>query len=388
MIDREREAERLEFLHSLEIPDSGEEARFTELVAAICKVPVAMISLVDKNRQWFKARIGFSRRETSLEESICFFAILDADVTVIPDISADERTRGMALSEDGAPLRFYTGAPLVSLGHMAIGTLCILDTSPRQLTDLQQRALRVLADQVMAQIELRAAMLKSKRALESKQTRLEVVEEEKEELQQNLNGQEMLNQEIDHRVKNSLQLVTSMLRFQANKADSEDIQKALEAVQNRVAAIASVHAELDRSSETDRINLSSYVTNLAADLALSTPGNIQIRAAVEPMTIATSKATSVAIIVNEFVANSVKYAFPDHRAGTISVTIGRSGETVVFQLRDDGIGYSGGFDSPSPKGLGMRIMEAAARQLDSKLRFGEEEKGTVLTIRFSAEALR
>src|SRR5215475_7955315 len=149
--------QRLETLRGYEILDTEPEASFddlTLLASYVCQTPVALISLIDADRQWFKSKVGVSVSETSRDIAFCASAILQPDVFIVPDASMDERFAENPLVAADPRIRFYAGATLMADGH-ALGTLCVLDRVPRQLTEEQVEALRALRRQVLAQLELR-----------------------------------------------------------------------------------------------------------------------------------------------------------------------------------------------------------------------------------------
>ena len=157
------ETERLAALHDAELLDSGPEIRFddiTRLAARIAEVPISLVSLVDKSRQWFKAKTGIEACETAREISFCGHAVCQPDeVFEIPDASADPRFRDNPLVTGEPRIRFYLGVPLRTEPGIAIGTLCVIDRQPRTLTEEQRALLRALADQVCSLVELRIANL-------------------------------------------------------------------------------------------------------------------------------------------------------------------------------------------------------------------------------------
>ena len=149
---------RLAALGRFEVLDTEPEPEFddlTRLASQICGTPIALISLVDKDRQWSKSRVGLSVSETSRDVSFCAHAILGSDVFVVPDASADPRFSVNPLVLEEPKLRFYAGAPLVTSDGYAVGTLCVFDRVPRELSEAQIEALRALSRQVIAQLELR-----------------------------------------------------------------------------------------------------------------------------------------------------------------------------------------------------------------------------------------
>ncbi len=156
-----REEQRLAALADFEVLDTPREPEFDEVAALaseICGTPIAVVNLIAERRQFFKAEVGLGVRETPLETSFCVHAILEQDFLVVPDASKDARFEGNPLVTGKPHLRFYAGALLKTSHGIPIGTVCVLDFEPRDLTDLQRRTLRTLARQVMAQLELRRAL--------------------------------------------------------------------------------------------------------------------------------------------------------------------------------------------------------------------------------------
>lgn len=151
------EDDRLSALRRYDILDTPPEGVFDDLVwlaAKICDVPMAALSLVDTNRQWFKSMIGLSARETSRDVAFCAHAILDDAPLVVNDATDDPRFADNPLVHASPRLRFYAGMPLHGSGHK-LGTLCVIDQIPRELTDLQLKALEILSRQVETQLEVR-----------------------------------------------------------------------------------------------------------------------------------------------------------------------------------------------------------------------------------------
>lgn len=152
------DARRLKVLWQYEVLDTVPEEIFddlTELASAICESPIALISLVDESRQWFKSKVGLTASETSRDASFCAHAIMQPDLFIVPDAMKDGRFKDNPLVVADPKIRFYAGAPLVTPDGHALGTLCVLDKRPRELTAAQERALRVLARLVVTQLELR-----------------------------------------------------------------------------------------------------------------------------------------------------------------------------------------------------------------------------------------
>lgn len=156
------EPERVAALQRYHILDTTPEAALEELVqlaSTICAAPIALISLVDTSRQWFKARVGLAVEETARNVSFCAHAIGSDELFVVPDALEDPRFADNPLVLSDPYIRFYAGAPLTSPEGLRLGTLCVIDRRPRVLDSTQRYALLALARQVMFHLELRRQII-------------------------------------------------------------------------------------------------------------------------------------------------------------------------------------------------------------------------------------
>jgi GAF domain-containing protein len=163
------EPERLAELHDFEILDTGSEEVFdsiTLLASHICGTPIALITLIDSDRQWFKSKVGITLSETSRDIAFCAHTIMTEELFILPDASKDKRFAQHPLVRSHPRIRFYAGAPLVTRNHHALGTLCVIDRVPRKLSREQEQALRALSRQVMAQLESRRQIKEMQRRLQ------------------------------------------------------------------------------------------------------------------------------------------------------------------------------------------------------------------------------
>ncbi len=347
---------RLEILRSYGVLDTERERDFDDVVSLaskLCETPVSLISLVDENRQWMKAAIGVNWTETPMEQAICAHAILSDGYFEVNDTLADPRTADNPLvaAADGA--RFYAGAALVSPEGLPLGTLCVLDHKPRQLTELQRETLQVLARQVMAQLEMRRALAAA----------------------------EALRHEVDHRVKNSLQSLSALAGIKARFARSDEARQALGQLQKRIHTVAMLHEQLYKTDAGSMVDLGKYMENIAKYLGAQAPANVALRCQARSISVPSDQAAAVGTLLNEFVANSLKHAFPNGRSGAVTMTLTRDAEgNAVITAEDDGVGMPE--EAVESQGLGMQIMQATASQLGGALEMTGGKDGLKARVSF------
>jgi diguanylate cyclase (GGDEF)-like protein len=183
----ETEEARLDALHRYDILDTDAEQAYddiTQIASFIAQTPIALISLVDGERQWFKSRVGLPVSQTSRDDAFCAHALLDADQPlIVPDALKDERFADNPLVTGDPDIRFYAGAPLVTPDHHALGTLCVIDRRPREMTSEQMRALTALSRQVVAQLELRRQSAELRRTSAEREVYLSQLENYQQKLE-------------------------------------------------------------------------------------------------------------------------------------------------------------------------------------------------------------
>lgn len=199
---------------------------------------------------------------------------------------------------------------------------------------------------------------------------------------------ELLLREVNHRVANSLALVSALARLQANAVTDEGAKFALQEMQARIAAVAGIHRRLYTSADVRVVDMDAYLSSLAQEL------NEAMSAETKPhpilldvetgMQVATDKAVSLGVVVTELITNAYKYAYPDGAQGNIRLMLHRAeGDRLVLRVEDDGVGWRGE-DKPKGTGVGTRIIKAMAATLKASLSYDQGERGTRVIIELPA----
>jgi signal transduction histidine kinase len=266
---------RLEALSAHAILDTLPEQDFddvTQLASFICGVPIALVSLVDRERQWFKSRVGLDATETPRDLAFCAHAILQDDVFVVPDSHQDERFHDNPLVTGGPRVRFYAGTPLKSESGHSLGTLCIIDHEPRKLTAEQARVLRRLGRQVEVQLRLRLRIREAQRLeAESRSQRdaLTRVQRQKDELVQ-------LVMRDFHTPLSSIQSNASFIQYLINLPErvcgaAREIRDAAESMQRMVANL--LEASRDEAPvqlQATQFDVCALLSEVTRDFSLRT----------------------------------------------------------------------------------------------------------------------
>ena len=350
-----QEAERLRELRRYDILDTDRERAFDEIVelaAQLCDAPVSVVNFIDEGRQWFKAEVGLGVRSTPIDTSLCGHVILQGDFVEIPDTLADERMADNPLCTSDPGFRFYAGAILKGANGLPLGTLCVLDHKPRVLSAKQRKVIEVLSHQVMRELDLRLS----------------------------LERERVLRREIDHRVKNSLASIGSLLSMKARTAPDENVRLALEDASLRIRSLSSLHAELHDLEHGQSVNLTSLFQRVSADLEQLLPDETALSVLVRGGQATPQLANSLLLIVNEFVSNSVKHGL-GAAGGKIEIVIATSGDDWSILCRDDGTaGERDAERAASASGLGTRVINSLATSLGASLEWHAEGKGMELRL--------
>jgi two-component sensor histidine kinase len=268
--------------------------------------------------------------------------------------------------------RFRTPALLQEHGiHRAMNVILQGDGQPYGVLEVDSRSEEKFVEQDLAFLQGAANILGM--AIERQR--------HEERLKSALERHQFLLKEMNHRVQNSLTIVGSMLRLQASDVKDPVLTQYLEEASNRVTAVARAHDLLSRAPNIERMDVGEFVKAVCKDLAVSMPTfqvSTQIQGGIE---IATDRAISCALIVNELITNAVKYGYKGETGGKLAVSVASAGEQHFnIGVRDEGAGLPDGFDPGSAKSLGMRIINSFCKQLNGHLSVRRRSPGTEFII--------
>ena len=330
----ENEEDRLKALDSYEILDSLPQKDYddiTRLASEICNTPISLISFVDAERQWFKSRFGLDATETPKEYAFCAHAILEPDkVFVVHDATKDKRFQNNPLTTGHPKVVFYTGVPLVNQEGHALGTLCVIDNKPKELTANQIDALKTLANQVMAQLELR---------LKVKELNTLALE-----LQKSNEYLERFALMASHDIKSpltSIMLTGQLLKAKYHSQLDEKGNQMLDIVNSSASSLLKFlnqMLEYSKSYKTlaqkkDEICLNDLIQEVLK--LVSIPDSFRVETPEDLLYIRTSAIALEQILIN-LLNNAVRYN--DKDAGFIRLTFEEKADCYQFRISDNGVG--------------------------------------------------
>ncbi|TFF34643.1 GAF domain-containing sensor histidine kinase [Mucilaginibacter psychrotolerans] len=313
------------------LPESDFE-ELTLLASEICQTPIALISLLDDKRQWFKSIVGFDAKETPKEQAFCAHAIMGNEVMVVPDARKDARFASNPLVTDSPNVVFYAGVPLINAEGYALGSLCVIDTEPKELSAQQLGALKTLGKQVLAQFELRRKLANLQRANDAL-------------LETNAFIQKFATTAA-HDIKNPLSsmLLTSQAMHMRLVRSGDDKSRGLAEI--NIASTKKLLKMVDEMLEYSSapallltnqkcIDLNTLLRNVIGLINL--PAKLQINLPAAKAAITCSAVALEQIFIN-LLTNAIRYN--DKAEGIISIKFLDEGNHYHFKVIDNGMGIA------------------------------------------------
>lgn len=335
----DNEKERLAALLSYKVLDTGFDKTYddlTQLASDICGTPIALISLIDTNRQWFKAKVGIEAGETPRDWAFCAHALLQDDVLVVEDTFEDERFVDNPLVLNDPSIRFYAGAQIRTQEGYVLGTVCAIDRIPRQLTAYQLNALKVLAKQVMTHFELPIIFGQ--------------LQKHAVKLQEMNAARDKLFAILSHDLRAPLGGILGLSEVLLEDMDSQPVDVSKELVTEIHDASQQSLALLDNILrwtllESGKVNFTPMtipligvvqkVTRLLSPLALKKKVNLHVDCP-EHLFVSADQ-DMLASILQNLLANAIKFT---PAQGDIHLTATEAKRQVVIRVKDSGVGMS------------------------------------------------
>ncbi|MBN2245311.1 MAG: GAF domain-containing protein [Candidatus Aminicenantes bacterium] len=347
-----------------------------------------IIFLLDekKNRLNFKAASGVYAANIprdislSLGQGMVGQAALSGKVMVSGDVSKDPYFIRLEAEFTKSEL----SVPIKTMDKI-IGVLDIQSDKLKAFDESDIAAMKTLSTQIAHAIE-NANLYEhaQKEIIERKKTEKTLLKREKQ-IKASLEEKEVLLKEIHHRVKNNMQIISSLLRLQTEKIKDKTMQNMFIESQNRIQSMALIHETLYKSKDLARIDFHDYLKRLTSSLSVlfqKNPEDIQINYNIKNVHLDINQAIPCGLLINELITNSLKHAFPDGGSGTVDVHMSKKpGGRFSLMIQDSGIGLPDGIDLNHNETLGMQLISGLISQLNGKIQL-HREKGTKYTIEF------
>ena len=330
----ENEEDRLAALKSYNILDSAEEQDFDELTilaSAVCQTPIALISLIDDKRQWFKSHPGVPQTETPKELAFCAHTIVSTnDIMVVNDARKDDRFANNPLVTGDTKVIFYAGVPLVNEDGFALGSLCVIDHQHKELTETQTAALKIIAKQVINKLELRRKAI--------------VLEKINQDLRDaNIFIQKFASMAA-HDLKNplsSISLSSQALKVRIKKLQDDGCERLVDlniTSTKRLLTLIDEMLEYSKNPATlvnkkQRVFLNDILNNIISTLTV--PNDFTINIPQESYQLNTS-VVALEQIFSNLINNAIRYN--DKKSGAININFTQDDDFYRFEIADNGIG--------------------------------------------------
>ena len=331
----QNEAARQQALDELQILDTLEEQVYDDLTliaTQICQTPIALVSLIDRDRQWFKSHHGLDARETPRELAFCAHAILDDHVFVVEDTLKDERFHDNPLVTSGPNMKFYAGAPLILRNNIRVGTLCVIDDHARSFSEKQRQTLEALARQVVSQLELRLQLQALTRLDHAKDEFISIVNHELRTPLTSVYGSLALlrNQVTGDIPPQSMQLVDVAYRNSERLLnivnDILDVAKLEAGKMEMHMSPFEVQPFLQKAIDLNRPYCEAYGCNLELRLApIDSDNSVRVK----------GDENRLLQVMNNLISNAAKFT---HASDTVEVFFTQKGDQVHIGVTDHGSG--------------------------------------------------
>ncbi|MFA9213851.1 MAG: ATP-binding protein [Candidatus Methylacidiphilales bacterium] len=335
---------RLEKLLSYNILDTPEENDFDELVnlaSRICKTPISLISLIDDKRQWFKAHYGLAERETPKDISFCQHAIKDEQLFIVNDALLDARFSDNPLVLGAPDIRFYAGMPLTTTDGFNLGTLCVIDTVPRILSEEQKESLRIISKQVTKQLDLKISIQKER------ELNL-ILNKNQAELQEANSAKDKLFGIVAHDLRAPINNIKAMLSlYEKGDIDEQELKEFLSNLSAKVNETTEMLENLLSWAKSQlsnalitrtKVNISDIVTSeINKNKKTADAKGISLDSNVAEDFIIWVDSDMISMVLRNLLSNAIKFC---KKNDSITITVQKNDNQLLVSVKDSGLGIS------------------------------------------------
>jgi signal transduction histidine kinase len=396
----ESEVERLKTLLDYQVLDTDPEDSFdelTNLAASVCGIPISLVSLIDETRQWFKSHHGLKATETPREIAFCSHAILQDDIFEVSDSRQDERFYDNPLVTDDPNVIFYAGAPLITPEGHCVGTLCVIDHKPKTLSSTQRQQLRIIANQVVAQLELRKSNRLKNELIDNLSVLVEQVNRKNDELYQ-------FSHRVAHDISAPLRHISTFSELSIKDIKAGNSDEALEKYQFIVDACSKLKtllkdilhlSEVDTTCDiSNSLDLDAIIKEIINDANMSLKDHgVDIQYTINTTRPFYSEPIRIKQILCNLLSNGIKYSNPSQPHSFVKINVDEIDAGLQFSVKDNGIGipkeYRDKLYQPFIRfhpsvakgtGLGTTIIKKHIDAMSGSISLQSDEHGSEFTI--------
>lgn len=380
------EAQRIAKLKGYDVLDTLPEKLYDDISAIasyICDTPVALISLIDKDRQWFKSKVGLDAEQTPRSVAFCAHAIHSHDLFYVPDATKDKRFHDNPLVTGEPKVIFYAGAPIVTPEGHSMGTLCVIDSKPRELNDVQKNMLTRLSNQVASNLELRLQLKNIKKI--------------NEELEQ-------FSYRTSHDLKSPISSSKRLTNYIVSDIDANNLEEAkyntlkvndlMTGLESLVEDILSLVKADTNTDKAELINISEVIKGLEQRLSfLADEHQCEIITSIDDSLTISIERGRISQIIENLLSNGIKY-FDSHNSNSfVKIKASYTESALQLTVEDNGVGIPARFKKDVYKmftrfnpelsfgsGLGMSIVKKHVDYLNGEITFTSSREGTIFNV--------
>lgn len=375
----DNEKDRLKRLKDYQILDSPSESAFenlTRLAADIFNMPIAIVALIDEDRQWHKSYVGIECKEIDRAFSFCNDLLVDGEVITSSDATDDPRFNDNPFVTDEHNIRSIAAAPIKTGDGYILGGFCVLDREQRDFSDNEKNILRRLATEAMSQIDLRYRNDELRQINQDLQDGLR-------DLEQQLDEKTIQREELIHRTKNHFNQVKSILSLQKSKLTNKDSVRALEVAETRIQAFVCIYDQLNEAKQSLMLDSNAFLGSITSNIRKvfeQDPISLSIEQNFEDVELSGDNALKFGLALNELMSNAYQHVFLPKLGSRLFLKFEDHGDERILTVQDDGPGLSSEDDKNDRFREGLNLLrDLIEHDGEGSINYRDEE-GSIFTV--------